>query len=50
MIKEEEKQTLERIITENPEKRKLQQELEKLLNKKLDSIIATEDMSNESSA
>ncbi len=50
MIKEEEKQTLERIITENLERRKLQQELEKLLDKKLDSIIATEDMSNESSA
>lgn len=50
MIREEEKQTLERIITENLERRKLQQELEKLLDKKLDSIIAMEDMSNESGA
>ena len=50
MIKEEEKQTLERVIIEYPERRKLQQELEKLLDKKLDSIIAMEGMSDESSA
>lgn len=49
MTKEEE-QALERIIAENPEGRKLQQELEKLLDKKLDSIIAMEGRSNESSA
>lgn len=50
MLTEEEKQTLERIIMENTERRKLQHEIEKFLDKKLDRIIATEGKNNESIA
>jgi len=42
MLNEEEKQTLEKVIAENTEKNKLQQELQKLVDKVLDNIIEKE--------
>jgi len=43
MPSEEEKQTLEYIIKENPERGKLQQQLKRYGNELLDKIIATEE-------
>lgn len=43
MLSEEQKQTLEHIIKENPERRKLQQHLERYGNELLDKIIAAEE-------
>lgn len=50
MLHEEEKQVLERLVAENPERGKLQQELQKLVYRMLDDIIESEERSNESSA
>ena len=43
MLAEEEKQTLEQIIKENPEKGKIQQQLQRYVNELLSKIIATEE-------
>jgi len=50
MLEEEEKQLLERIVEENPERGKLQQELQKLIDQMLDDIIEREDKASEGSA
>jgi len=50
MLKEEEKQVLERIIAENPERAKLQQELQKLVGRMLDDFIEREGRANEGNA
>jgi hypothetical protein len=42
MLNEEEKRVLERIVTENPERGKLQQELQRLVEQILDDIIDRE--------
>lgn len=49
MLKEEEKQLLEQIIVEHPEKGKLQQELQKLVDQMLDDIIDKEGTQSEGS-
>ena len=43
MLTEAENQALEHIIKENPERGKLQQQLERYGNELLDKIIATEE-------
>ncbi|MCD5401045.1 hypothetical protein LR013_00395 [candidate division NPL-UPA2 bacterium] len=43
MLTEEEKQTLEHIIKANPEKGKIQQQLQRYVNELLNKIIATEE-------
>lgn len=43
MLSEEEKQTLEHIIEENPERGKLQQQFGRYSNELLDKIIAAEE-------
>ncbi len=50
MLQEEGKQVLERIVTENPERGKLQRELQKLYDQILDETIDREDTANEGSA
>jgi len=45
MLKKDEKQVLERIVAENPERAKLQQELQKLVDQMLDDIIEREEHS-----
>lgn len=50
MFKEEERQLLERIVVENPEKAKLQQELQKLIDQMVDGIIEREGRASEDSA
>ena len=50
MLKEEEKQVLERIVVENPERVKLQQELQKLIDRMLDDVIERENRASEGSA
>jgi len=42
MLNEEEKQVLEHIVSENPERGKLQQELQKLVDQISDDIIDRE--------
>lgn len=49
MLKEEEKQILERIVVENPEKGKLQQELQKQVDQTLDEILDREGRASEGS-
>lgn len=43
MLTDEEKQALERLVKENPDRRGLQQQLQRYLNSILDRIITTED-------
>ncbi len=43
MLAVEEKQTLEQIIKENPEKGKIQQQLQRYVNELLSKIIAMEE-------
>jgi len=43
MLTEERKQTLENIIKENPEKGKIQQQLQRYINELLNEIIAMEE-------
>jgi hypothetical protein len=50
MLTEEDKQVLERIIVENPEKGKLQQELQKLTDQMLNDIMEREGRTSEGSA
>ena len=50
MLKEEEKQLLERIVSENPEKSKLQQELQRLIDRMMDEIIERESQADEGNA
>jgi len=50
MLKEEEKQVLERIVSENPERGKLQQELQKLVDRMLDDVIEKEGSASEGNA
>lgn len=45
MLTEDEKQALECIIKENPDKGRLQQQLEEYLSRVLDGIIAMEEES-----
>lgn len=45
MLADEEKQALERLIKENPDRKGLQQQLQRYLNSILDRIITTEDAS-----
>ena len=50
MLKEEEKQLLKRIVEENPEKAKIQKELQALFDSMLDGIIKREETQSESNA
>ncbi len=43
MLADEEKQALERLIKENPDRKRLQQQLQRYVDNLLDRIIATED-------
>lgn len=43
MLTEEEKQSLEHIIKENPEKGKIQQQLQRYMDELLNKIIAMEE-------
>ncbi len=50
MLNEEDKQVLEHVVIENPERAKLQRELQKLYDQILDETINREDTTNEGSA
>lgn len=50
MLKEEEKQLLERIVSENQEKSKLQQEMQRLIDRMMDEIIERESQADEGNA
>ena len=47
MLNEEDKQVLEHVVIENPERGKLQRELQKLYDQILDEIIDREETTNE---